>query len=88
MAAAPSFLLVLLTLLTGNGTDLLDYLPTQDYWQAKAVTVSTKGLIDELQPVQPAADITKLIAAMGAGNAAARAEAAAHPGDRDSRRPP
>src|SRR3954451_3623310 len=76
MAAAPSFLLVLLTLLTGNGTDLLDYLPTQDYWQTKGVTVGAKALIDELQPVKPGADITKLIAAMGAGNAAARDEAA------------
>src|SRR3954451_1478595 len=76
MAAAPSFLLVLLTLLTGNGTDLLDYLPTQDYWQAKGVTVSTKGVIDGLQPPKPGADISKLIAAMGAGNAAARDEAA------------
>jgi hypothetical protein len=76
MAAGPSLLLVLMTLLTGNGTDLLDYLPTQDYWQAKSVTVSTRGLLDELQPPKAGADISKLIAAMGAGNAAARDEAA------------
>jgi len=41
--------LLMLLLLRGGSTDLLDYVETQRYWQAKGVAVATQPMIEELR---------------------------------------
>lgn len=68
--------MILLSLLMGGGTDLLDYVPSQDYWQAKGVVVTVDGLLQELAPPPKASDISKLLADLSSANAATRESAA------------
>ena len=42
--------MMLLLMMRGSANELLDYVPTAGYWQAKAVTVSVEGLLAELTP--------------------------------------
>lgn len=79
MAISDFTLVALVTFLLGGGgsSDLLDYLPTESYWQAKQVVVTTEGLLAELKPPPAVADIDDLIAALGAADAADRDAAAA-----------
>jgi hypothetical protein len=74
MATAYSFLTLILCLLTGGGNDLLDYLPTEAYWNEKGVTVSVEAMIAELAE-KPGGDITPFIADLGSPDAATRDEA-------------
>lgn len=51
MNTAMSFSVILMILMSGGGgNDLLDYLPTEDYWKAKGVTVTAESLVAELKP--------------------------------------
>src|SRR5437764_272784 len=59
--ASTSFL-VLFAMLLGGGSDLLDYVPSQDYWQAKGVAdVTADGLVKDLAPPKAVDNITRLI---------------------------
>ena len=75
MAVAYSFLTLTLCLLTGGGNDLLDYLPTEAYWNAKKVQVSVEAMAAELAN-KPGEDVTALIAELGSPDAATRDAAA------------
>jgi hypothetical protein len=75
MAEFYSYLTMILCLLTGGGNDLLDYLPTESFWAQKNVAVSVEAMVKELMP-RPSADVTKLIADLGAPDAATRDAAA------------
>ncbi len=69
------YLTMVLCLLTGGGNDLLDYLPTESYWAEKNVAVSVEAMAKELTP-RPGVDVSKLIAELGAPDAATRDAAA------------
>lgn len=70
-------LVSLITFLLGaGGGDLLDYLPSDAYWKAKEVTVTTEVLTKELRPT-PLAEVAELIAQLDSPDAAVRDEAAA-----------
>ena len=45
MAATPSFMMILLALLGGGGNDLLDFIPTQNYWQMRGVVLTAEAMI-------------------------------------------
>src|SRR5215210_4127102 len=71
-------LLFLLSSLMGTGTDLLDYLPSEDYWKAKGVTaVTAQALLKELEAPKPGADISKLAADLDSPDFKVRDAAAA-----------
>lgn len=73
-----SFLSLFMVVFSGvGGNDLLDYLPTQAYWQSKGVEVTASGLIGELviPGPQTSPDITQLIRQLGAADFNAREQA-------------
>src|SRR5215216_6270018 len=71
-------ILFLLSTLMGSGTDLLDYLPSDDYWKAKGVTaVTVQALLKELEPPKAGADISKLAADLDSPDFKVRDAAAA-----------
>ena len=71
-------LLFLLSTIMGTGTDLLDYVPSDDYWKAKGVTaVTVEALLKELEPPKAGADISKLVPDLGSPDAKVRDAAAA-----------
>lgn len=68
--------MLLLMALMGNGSDLLDYLPTQDYWKQKGVNVTVDGLIDEIKPPAAGGDIGPLVLKLASPDPAVRDGAA------------
>src|SRR4051812_49756963 len=66
---------ILFALLSGGANDLLDFVSSDAYWKAKAVTVSMEQLTAELK-TEAGADVAELIKALGAGEYAQREEAA------------
>jgi hypothetical protein len=66
---------ILFALLSGGANDLLDFVSSDAYWKAKAVTVSMEQLSAELK-TEAGADVAELIKALGAGEYAQREEAA------------
>jgi HEAT repeat protein len=71
MATFYSFVTLILCLLTGGGNELLDYLPTEAYWNEKKVEVSVEAMAGELAD-KPGEDVTALIAELGSPDAATR----------------
>lgn len=77
MALSDFSLVTLLTfLLGGGGSDLLDYVPTETYWQLKEVKVTSENLLATLKPT-PQADVAGLIGQLNSADAAVRDAAAA-----------
>lgn len=74
MTVVYSYLTLILCLLTGGGNDLLDYLPTEAYWNEKGIAISAQAMIAELAE-QPDQEIKPLIADLGSPDAATRDEA-------------
>jgi hypothetical protein len=66
---------ILFALLSGGANDLLDFVSSDAYWKAKAVTVSMEQLASELK-TPAGADVAELIKTLGAGDYAQREEAA------------
>jgi hypothetical protein len=64
-------------MLLGGGSDLLDYVPSQDYWQAKGVTVTADGLVKELAPPKAGENIARLLVDLGSPTTAVRDAATA-----------
>ena len=79
MAVSEFTLVTLLTFLIGAGgsKDLLDYVPTDSYWQTKKVNVTPELLLAELKPAPAAADVDDLLEQLASADAAVRDEAAA-----------
>lgn len=77
MATSSFGLLFLLSLLTTGVSDLLDVVPTDEYWRAKNVQVTEAAIAGELAPPPAAGDITKLLDALGDDQPAVRDAAAA-----------
>src|SRR5688572_2329943 len=75
MAVFYSFLALVLSLVTGGGNDLLDYMPTVGYWAEKNVQVSLESMTAELAE-RPARDVGPLIADLGSPDAETRDKAA------------
>jgi len=69
-------LLLMLTVPLGGGSDLLDCVSTDDYWQSKRVVVSVQTMSAELQ-VGETADVTKLIEDLGSDDFRVRETATA-----------
>ena len=69
--ATTSVMSVLMFLLSGGGTDLLDYAQSSAYWKSKNVAVSVEQMVSELA-VTGAADVDKLIRELGAEDPTAR----------------
>ncbi|MEX0777351.1 MAG: hypothetical protein WD042_16730 [Phycisphaeraceae bacterium] len=69
MAADPSgfvyFFTVVMFLLGGGEGDLLDYVSTEGYWQAKSVQVSPAAMLKELGPPGAAPDFKRQIDNLG-----------------------
>ena len=65
MMAMPSFMMILVVLLGGGGNDLLDYMPTEDYWKTKDVELTPEAMIDQLAPAK-VGDVSALIKQLGA----------------------
>src|SRR4051812_11575734 len=75
--ASTSFM-VLFAMLLGGGSDLLDYVPSPDYWQAKGVAnVTADALAKEVAPPKAAENITKLLVDLGSSKTAVREAATA-----------
>ena len=70
-----SIVTLLMFLLGGGGSDLLDHLPTDAYWQVKEVQVTPESLMAELKP-PGAADVEALIEQLASPDAAVRTAAA------------
>jgi hypothetical protein len=79
MAVSEFTLVTLLTFLLGAGgsSDLLDYVPTDSYWQTKKVVVTPEILLAELAPPPPAANVDELMEQLVSADAAVRDAAAA-----------
>ena len=75
MATFYSFLVLALSLMTGGGNDLLDYVPADAYWDAKDVEVSLETMLAELDP-KAGEDVTALIKDLGSPDAETRDKAA------------
>ena len=74
MAAGPSWIALLAFLLGGGGSDLLDYIPPDAYWNQRQVQVSVESMGRELKPA-PAADVSKLIEDLNSPDAPVREQA-------------
>lgn len=48
------FIMLIFSLLTTGGNDLLDYLPTADYWQCQSVEVNVDSMLKSLSPAATA----------------------------------
>ena len=57
-------LLMMLALPMSGGNDLLDFVPTQEYWESKRITITVPALTAELTHKQPP-DISELIRQLG-----------------------
>ena len=79
MAVSEFTLVTLLTFLLGAGgsKDLLDYVPTDSYWQTKKVAVTPELLLAELTPPPPAANVDELLEQLASADSAVRDAAAA-----------
>lgn len=71
MGAGPGWIALLAFLLGGGGSDLLDYIPPDDFWNQKQVQISVKSMAKELKPAA-AADVAKLIDDLNSPDAAVR----------------
>lgn len=67
----------LMTMLMGGVSDVLDVIPSDEYWRIKNVQVSEASLLEELAPPPAAGDISKLVDDLGEGDAKVRDAAAA-----------
>ena len=74
---AMSFMGLFLFLFAGSGGDLLDLLPTEDYWKSKGVEVTASAMIAELASPADGSGADALIAKLGDERAAVREEATA-----------
>jgi len=75
MASTMGMFTLLMAMLSGGASELLDFVPTEAYWKAKGVTVSTEQLLTDAAPAK-GADASKLILKLGAGTPADRDAAA------------
>lgn len=66
----------LMTMLMGGVSDMLDVIPSDEYWRIKNVQVSEATLTADLAPPQPAGDIAGLVDHLGEGDPAVREAAA------------
>ncbi|HEX8916288.1 MAG TPA: hypothetical protein VF796_28315, partial [Humisphaera sp.] len=74
---ASSFMTIFLfAVLSGGASDLLDAVPSDEYWKLKNVQVTPETLAAELAPAAAAADLTKLINQLGDEDPAVRDAAA------------
>jgi len=72
MGAMNPAILVLLGFLAGGGSgDLLDYVPTQNYWQDRSIAVTVDSMLHEAAP-DPPVDASGLIADLGSADPQAR----------------
>jgi hypothetical protein len=76
MASTSLGVLFLFAILGGGTSDLLDVVPTDDYWRAKNVQVTEAALRAELAAAPPVGDIAQLLEALGDDVAATRDAAA------------
>lgn len=77
MIPMPSFgLLFLMSMLIGGVGDLLDVVPTDEYWRIKNVRVTEDLIRQELAAAPAAGDISALVDALGGDDAAGREAAA------------
>jgi hypothetical protein len=75
MAGGEFAILGLLALVLGGGSnDLIDYLPTQDYWKAKTVQVTAATMEAELN-IPPATDISTQVHDLASDDFATRERA-------------
>lgn len=68
-------LTVMMAMLSGGATDLLDFISTEAYWKDKKTAISAEQLLSELKTTA-GADVSVEIAALGLGNFAQREAAA------------
>lgn len=74
MVAGMSVFSLFFALLSGGANDLLDFVASDAYWQAKGQTVTVDQLIGELKP-PAAADVSQLIKTLGSGSYQEREDA-------------
>ena len=67
---------LLMYLLAGGASDLLDAVPSDIYWESKGVVVTAETLTRELARPPAAGDLSKIIDAFGSDDPAIRADAA------------
>jgi hypothetical protein len=82
MATSSFGLLFLMSMLMGGVGDLLDLIPTDEYWRIKDVRVTEDVIRRELAAAPAAGDISALVDALGGADAAAREAAARQIRDR------
>lgn len=70
-----SFAMVMMILLSGNSSELLDMLSCNAYWQAKGVQISAPAMLGELKPAAPGEDPAPYIKKLGAASEQERDEA-------------
>jgi len=75
MASSMGMFTLLMAMLSGGATELLDFVPTDAYWKAKNVVVSAEALIAETQEPRQV-DASAHIAQLGAGTPEDREKAA------------
>jgi len=69
-----TWVVMMTALLSTGGNDLLDYLPTANYWKAKNVVVSVETMTEQLKAV-PAADVAQLLEDLGSPQPSVRDQA-------------
>lgn len=75
MVATPVWVMVVMVLLGGGGNELLDYVPSRDYWQAKGVVMTGGNLLAELQAAAAAESVPQLIEQLGSDRYSRREQA-------------
>jgi hypothetical protein len=69
-----TWVILMTSLLSTGGNDLLDYLPTANYWKTKHVAVTVDAMTEQLR-VLPPADISQLLEDLGSPEPAVRDKA-------------
>ncbi len=70
-----SFAMIMMMLLSGNSTELLDVLSARSYWQAKGVEISAPKMLAELKPGAVSEDPAPFIKKLGAASVQERDDA-------------